>query len=244
VSTTPTLRQAAGNFADYGFCTSQNSNRKESIAGHAMPALKPNSTEPEIVGAFVALATFASNMRPLWRLDNNHFALIDAATLKEFAQKMHPLNQMPSMHSVVTNQEHPCGCHNDAATNSKDQPDVGCISIIEGEEQISCNAQQRKSIDDYKLRCSEFGGPLSAIELTMDEVVSELELPSTMPSESGPRRYLFYGKVWSPKAKFQVDFKVLQAVPLSKKAGEMTTAILSKWLGSPPIPRKRKRTAA
>ncbi len=105
-------------------------------------------------------------------------------------------------------------------------------------------AQQRKTIDDYKLRCSEFGGPLSAIELTMDEVVSELELPSTMPSESGPRRYLFYGKVWSPKAKFQVDFKVPQAVPLSKKALETTTTILSKWFAPRPIPRKRKRTAA
>jgi hypothetical protein len=148
------------------------------------------------------------------------------------------------MHSAVTNQEHPCGCHNDAATNSKDHPDVICILIIEGGERISCNAQQRKSIDDYKLRCSEFGGPLSAIELTMDEVVSELELLSTMPSESRPRRYLFYGKVWSPKAKFQVDFNVPQAVPLSKKAGEMTTTILSKWRGFRPIPRKQKRTAA
>jgi hypothetical protein len=38
---TSTLRQAAGNFSDYGFCTSQNSNRKESIPGHAMPAIKP-----------------------------------------------------------------------------------------------------------------------------------------------------------------------------------------------------------
>jgi hypothetical protein len=75
-TTTSTLRQAAGNFADYGFCTSQNSNQKESITGHAMPALKPISTEPEIVGAFVALTSFASNTRPLWMPDNNHFALI------------------------------------------------------------------------------------------------------------------------------------------------------------------------
>jgi hypothetical protein len=154
VSTLSTLRQAAGNFADYGFCTSQNSNRKESITGHAMPALKPNSTEPEIVGAFIALATFASNTLLLWRLDNNHFALINAATLKEFAQTIHPLNKIPSMHSAVTNQEHPCGCHNDAATNSKDHPDVVCTSIIKVEEQISYNAQQRKSIHDNKLRCS------------------------------------------------------------------------------------------
>jgi hypothetical protein len=80
--------------------------------------------------------------------------------------------------------------------------------------------------------------------LAMDEVVSELELPSTMPLESCRCRYLFYGKVWSPKAKFQIDFKVPNAVPLSKKAVERTTTILSKWFGSRPIPCKRKRTAA
>jgi hypothetical protein len=74
--------------------------------------------------------------------------------------------------------------------------------------------------------------------LTMDEVVSELELPSTMPLESRWRIYLFYGKVWSPKAKFQVDFKVPQVVPLSEKAVEMTTTILSKWFDSRPISRK------
>jgi hypothetical protein len=42
-----------------------------------MPAIKPNSSEPEIHGAFIALTTFASNTRPLWRPDKNHFALID-----------------------------------------------------------------------------------------------------------------------------------------------------------------------
>jgi hypothetical protein len=135
VTTTSTLRQAAGNFADYGFCTSQNSNRKESITGHAMPALKPNSAEPEIVGAFVTLTSFASNTRPLWRPDNNHFALIDAATLKDFTQTIHPRNKIPSMHLAVTNKEHPCGCHNDASTNSKDHPDVVYISIIQGGEE-------------------------------------------------------------------------------------------------------------
>jgi hypothetical protein len=79
--------------ADYGFCqlwifTSQNSNRNESITtGHVMPAIKPNSTEPEIHGAFIALTTFASNTRPLRRPDKSHFALIGDANLTEFAQK-------------------------------------------------------------------------------------------------------------------------------------------------------------
>jgi hypothetical protein len=76
------------NYADFGFCTLQNSNRNESITGHAMLAIKSNSTEPEIVGAFVALTTFASSTRPLWRPDKNHFALIDGAILTEFAQNL------------------------------------------------------------------------------------------------------------------------------------------------------------
>ncbi len=74
------------------------------------------------------------------------------------------------MHLAVTNKEHPCGCHNDASTNSKDHPDVVCISIIQGGERISCNAQQRKSIDDYKLRCSDFGELLAAIEKVYGEM--------------------------------------------------------------------------
>jgi hypothetical protein len=48
-----TLRQATSNYAHYGFCTSQNSNRKESTTGHAMPALKPTSKVPEIVDVFL-----------------------------------------------------------------------------------------------------------------------------------------------------------------------------------------------
>jgi hypothetical protein len=40
------------------------------------------------------------------------------------------------MHLAVTSNHQPCVCHNDATTNSKDHPDVVCISIIEGEERI------------------------------------------------------------------------------------------------------------
>jgi hypothetical protein len=77
ISSNFTLRQTAGNYADYGFWTSQNSNQYESITGHAMPVIKPNSTEPKILDVFAALASFASNTRPLSRPDKNHFASID-----------------------------------------------------------------------------------------------------------------------------------------------------------------------
>jgi hypothetical protein len=42
--------------------------------------------------------------------------------------------------------------------------DVLCASIIDGDKRILCNAQQRKSIDDYKLRCDDFEEALTAIE--------------------------------------------------------------------------------
>jgi hypothetical protein len=75
--------------------------------------------------------------------------------------------------------------------------------------------------------------PYSDCLLTMEEVICELGLSSTMPLESPWCIYLFYGKVWSPKMKFQVDSKVLQDAPLSKKTAEMTTMTLSKWSASP-----------
>jgi hypothetical protein len=80
--------------------------------------------------------------------------------------------------------------------------------------------------------------------LTMNEVISELGWPSIMPSESRRCIYLFHGKMWSPKAKFDVDVKVPQPIPLSKKALETTTTILSKWFVACPIPAKGKQMEA
>jgi hypothetical protein len=77
--------------------------------------------------------------------------------------------------------------------------------------------------------------------LTMEELVSELGLPSVMPTESRMRKYRFYGKVWWPKVKFDVDFTMPPSKPLSKNALETTKTMLSKWIGSRPIPRKRKQ---
>jgi hypothetical protein len=77
--------------------------------------------------------------------------------------------------------------------------------------------------------------------LTMEEFVSELGLPVVMPSESKMRKYQFYGKVWCPKVKFDVEFSLPKAALLSNEALETTKTILSKWIGARPIPRKRKQ---
>jgi hypothetical protein len=169
-STSRTIRQATGNYADYGFCTSQNSNRNGSSTGHAMPGLKPNSRLLEIVDAFVALTSFAKHTQPSWRPNGSHFALFDPDVLSEFAHKIDGDNFIPSLHIARTSATNPCGCHNDGATNSKSHQDVVCISVVVNQERISCNAQQRKSIDDYQTRCSECGEPLLATEKVYREM--------------------------------------------------------------------------
>jgi hypothetical protein len=163
--TSNTVRQAAGNYADYGFCSSQNSNQKESTTGHAMPALKENSKTPEIVDAFVALTLFGSKTRNLlWRLHKENFSQIATDVLSQFPGKINNKNKVTSLHTAITSIHQPCVCHNDGATNSKIHPYVLCASIIDGDNRISCNAQQRKSIDDYKLRCDDFEEALTAIK--------------------------------------------------------------------------------
>ena len=76
--------------------------------------------------------------------------------------------------------------------------------------------------------------------MTMEELVAELGLPSVMPTESRMRKYRFYAKVWSPKVKFDLEFTVPPPVLLSKMALETTNICLSKYMGSHPIPCKRK----
>jgi hypothetical protein len=51
-------------------------------------------------------------------------------------------------------------------------------------------------------------------------VVSELGLPSSIPTESQRHRYTFSQKVWLPKAKFAVKFNLPPPEPISKKALE------------------------
>ena len=77
--------------------------------------------------------------------------------------------------------------------------------------------------------------------LTMDDFVSELGLPSNMPSETRRRRYQFSRQVWFPKVKFAVDFNLPPPGPISQKELETTKPIVTKWMLQPTIPRKRKR---
>jgi hypothetical protein len=83
--------------------------------------------------------------------------------------------------------------------------------------------------------------PFGDCLLTMEEFVAELGLPAVMPTESQMRKYLFYGKVWRPKVKFDLEFTISPPVTLSKMALETSKIIFSKWIGSRPIPHKQKQ---
>jgi hypothetical protein len=64
--------------------------------------------------------------------------------------------------------------------------------------------------------------------LTIAEFISELGLPSSMPTESQRRSYTFSRKVWTPNVKFAVDFNLPPPEPISKKALETMKQIVTK----------------
>jgi hypothetical protein len=121
-----------------------------------MPALKPTSKVPEIVEVFVRLTTFAASNRPSWRLHDDYFSMFNPNILSEFSNKIDHRNGLPSLHLAVTCVERPCQCRNNCFMNSKIHPDLLCIYGLDGDTRVSFNAQQRKSIYHYKIRCPDF----------------------------------------------------------------------------------------
>jgi hypothetical protein len=76
--------------------------------------------------------------------------------------------------------------------------------------------------------------------LTVAEFISELGLPSSMPTESRRRRYTFSRKVWLPNVKFAVESNLPPPEPISKKALETVKRVVTKSIQEPAIPHKRK----
>ena len=163
-------RQASRKWVDYGFTSSQCSRRNESNTGHSMPQIKPNTTLPGVVNVFLALSTLARDTYPEWRLDTSYEDAIEARKLNEFSRRIHEDNLIPSLRLAATSHATRCGCHNDRRTNSKTLSDVVGISIINNEARLSCNGQQRKSIDDYEVRVTDQGEAIAAIEKVYQEL--------------------------------------------------------------------------
>jgi hypothetical protein len=134
--------------------------------------------------------------------------------------------------------------------DGKEKKESWCDTLLEGQQVfqfetdfiivLSPSGETEEVDGDAILNRFPFGDRL----LTMEELVDKLGLPSVMPTESRMRKYQFYGKVWSPKVKFDVEFTFPPSIPLSKEALETSKIILAKWIGSRPIPRKRKRMHA
>ena len=163
-------RQSPGNSVDYGYTTSQSTSRKNSESGHAKPAMKNNTRLPEIKRAFVTISDLAQDFRPRWRPGGDPFEYMDETTRFEFAQAIHERNFLESLHPAVTTIDRQCGCHNDNHVNSNILSDVYCLSIVVDEQRLSINAQQRKSIDDYKLRTSDQGELLFTLEKIYESI--------------------------------------------------------------------------
>jgi hypothetical protein len=117
-----------------------------------------------VVNVFLALSTLARDTYPDWRPETSYEDVIEERKLTEFARKIHLDNLIPSLRLAATSHSTRCGCHNDRKTNSKKLNDVLGISIIKNEARLSCNGQQRKSIDDFEVRVTDQGEAIAAIE--------------------------------------------------------------------------------
>jgi hypothetical protein len=98
---------------------------KHNWSRYAGPEWKFNL--PEIEDAFIALADLTVKIQPSWRLEEDHFSRIGEDVLSKSAWKIDRQNYLLSLHMAVTSVLHPCGCHNDSATNLKNHPDVLCV---------------------------------------------------------------------------------------------------------------------
>jgi hypothetical protein len=76
--------------------------------------------------------------------------------------------------------------------------------------------------------------------MSMKEIVAELGLSNTLPSDIKMLRYQFSRKVWSPKVIFEVEYALPRIKPLSVEGEESSRSILTNWIGGRPIPRKRR----
>jgi hypothetical protein len=73
--------------------------------------------------------------------------------------------------------------------------------------------------------------PYGGAHFTMEELVVEFGFPSVLPTNERIGTYQFGRKVWNPTARFDVEFNVPPANPVSKMAEAETISMLSKWIG-------------
>jgi hypothetical protein len=72
----------------------------------------------------------------------------------------------------------------------------------------------------------------------MAEMVEALGLPKILPSQSRTSRFQFFGPIWFPKVKFEVEYELVRAPPLSGEALKLSEDVFDRWMVEPPIGRK------
>jgi hypothetical protein len=53
-------------------------------------------------------------------------------------------------------------------------------------------------------------------------------------------RFQFFDPVWFPKVKFEVEHELVRSPPLSGQALKLSEVVFDRWIGEPPIGRKRR----
>jgi hypothetical protein len=76
--------------------------------------------------------------------------------------------------------------------------------------------------------------------MTMAEIVEDLGIPTTLPTDSRVRRYQFFHQFGFPKVTFEVKYTLPPIKPLSREGMQSSQTVMAKWIGEQPIPRKHR----
>lgn len=112
------------------------------------------------------------------------------------------------------------------------------VFLFRGDTVVITNADGDMETIPGKAVINRF--PYADSLLTMEDLVVELGLPTTLPSEQRMSTYVFYDPIVHPRIRFNVDFPIPPLPPLSTEAICHTQAVLGRFISerSMPVPRK------
>ena len=164
------IRQAVGNFFDYGVCAGHSISREREDNGNSKPNIKGATFHPTVLSSFIALSDAVKENNPKWRPNQSYEDILPEEYIIKFANQINQSCVIPSDHVSKTSVEQQCDCHNDRSSMSSILPEVACVSKIVHNERYSVNGQQRKSIDNYCNRVSETADVFE----TISKVITDL----------------------------------------------------------------------
>jgi hypothetical protein len=67
--------------------------------------------------------------------------------------------------------------------------------------------------------------------MTVAEIVEDLVLPTTLPTDSRVHRYQLFHQFWFPKVKFEVEYALPPIKPVSREGMQSSQNVMAKWIG-------------